>query len=1330
MPIKSLLKQTIKNLPEGSTMKAEAVKPMLLKKGVKQEELDFSGIELPGKGRVSREELLGLEKERKDMFYTTEVDPHYKSISLPGGQANPTYREKVLRFEQVDQAGSRYTSTHFPETENYLAHTRIYDEDFNGTPTRVLQEIQSDLHQQGRQRGYATGDSPSFTALQQQMLDRPDITQSALDDEDFAEEVFGVSLDELQEAYRQLATRTTLEPNDLASLSEEEILHEVAEAGKNVIPKSPFEKNWLAKSIEREVSDAIDEGRAQLAIPIKGAVKNLKRAEGVQKWYETQVVNTAKKVARKAGMEFELVSKDGGSEILSYDDAMNYIRNASDKIAYAQNEDDAIAATASDLVRLGLSEDRAKVIAENIADPFTEYSEIAEQLSTMQEDVVYAVIKPGALKEVISADEVIKDAKDFSMLGPTAPEYAKKEAELVAKYKDRFPQGVAEGGALADELYDIAMGKSPKSLTKHKADVPDFALYSTPTAGAFAAYAAYKNGYSEDDVTKYLTEQGYDAEDIAEINANAEKIAQAEAAGYSREEIEQFLQGKEITTKVEANEPTLQAQGKGDPRTDSPGLGVPRRLYADVKQEAMDRLQGDEEMSASEIVRNLQTVQPVMTSDIMTSIPAFFGNKEALTRYNAAREASRSKIIDIAKRDYGIDLVWQAGDVGQEGWYVNTEQGMVEVTPSFWQDLKSTTGETIGGITGAIAGFKYAPPNPVAKAAGAAIGGMAGAMAGAQLDYLQSAVEMQVDMEAEVAAHKALNAAELAIVGEVIGYPVAKSLGAGWRGVVRAKNMIFDGNPHGAYKALKDTMFMNDAEIEEIVQKFEKLAGPLDGSKEQKAIAAVALSERGMQDLVRVAGSIDPKASQAVIKSVDDRAADLLKTTADLSNPEITRTYTKDLQNYVSDVKGFYDAVKAKAVQSPRGLNFDWDYDKLAIEPVLERLSTKITDPATSEKFLLQAQRIRSFSESRNFGDLIEFRQIVNDFLYNKRIVKSDDKKMLRGIINNIDAAIKEGAPQVVENPEAWLNNWATARLKYTEMKKVEQTAMYRMVFDKKGNVRPVQPETVVKGLTKYMGALDGSFEEVMSKLPEKARGKYEGAVVNHLAEKYTAGVKGGMRAVNFPLLADELAKVNFTAPNARMMKKAITEMADVFKNDVYLAQASGKIEIPKFQSYLTTDPVVRAKFEIASGIFNTLKTWAPGDTQRNYALVKQAAQLLEQPLHAKSSRELMKQFEGDVVMTDSIKQLQREAAKAKAAGKDLGAAKVLVDANGKFVKSVEQAAHKIPQHRVASEETVKLIADRESITVDNKSLDKVLKQYGYVAVAQGSDRIRMLGGK
>lgn len=1250
MPIKSLLKQAIKNLPEGSTMKAESVVPTLLKKGVKQEEIEFSGIELPGRGRVSREELLGLEEKRTDMFYTTVADDHYKSVSLPGGVANPTYREKVLRFEKVDEVGDRYTSTHFPDMPNYLAHTRIYDEDFGGTPTRVLQEIQSDLHQAGRQYGYGA-DTNLDGSLEARL-------HEALMDNDY---------DEANDIAGMLGIPDNVDLDDWAIENN---------LDSKVIPKSPYEKSWLTKSIEREVSDAIDEGRQQLAIPIKGAVDNLQRAEGVQKWYESQVLNTANKVAKKAGMEFTEQEVDGTTYAIIK--AKGTVK-------------------ANDTTSLSAAVNALSTAKDKLDKAMRSYREANGTFRGMNKDENLVILNS-------QVDKLSEDLKNN--YGLTQLEYQ-----------------------------DVVTGKGVPSKSTFTPDSkPNFMLYSTPTAGAFAAYTAYKSGYSEDQVTQQLMERGYDEEEIAEINTQAEKIAQAEAAGYSREEIEQYLQGQELTTRVESNEPTgrsaLTSQGPGDPRTDVSGLGVPRRLYADVKQEAYDAILNDDSLTAQTLVANLQVLQPTLVSDTMTSIPAFFGNKEALQRYDIARQAARDKIINIAKRDYDVDLVWQPGDVGVEEWYVNTEQGPVKVTPTFWQELNSEKGELVGGIAGGIAGYKYAPPHPVTRAIGAGVGAFLGAAAGAGVDYLATAMEMQTDMEAEVAAHKALNAGELAIVGEVVGYPIAKGIGAGWNGIVRAKDMIFDGNSKGAYRALKETMFMNDDEIDEIVTRFERLAGPLEGNKEQRAIQAVTLGERGMQDLVRVAGALDPQASRAVIKSVDDRAQDLLSTTADLTDPEVARAYIKDLNNYVGDVKGYYDAVKAKAVQSPRGLNFDWDFDTLAIVPVLDKLYGKITDPFTSEKFLRQAARIRSFSESRNFGDLIELRQIVNDFLYNKNVAKADDKKMLRNIIGNIDNAIKEGAPKVVENPEEWLKSWGTARIKYTEMKKVEQTALYKMVFDKKGKVRPVQPETVVKGLTKYITALDGSFEEVMSKLPTSGRSIYEAAVVDSLANKFTAGTQGGMRAVNFPMLADELKAINFTTPDARAAKQAILEMSEVFKNDVYLAQASGKIEIPKFQSYLTADPVVRAKFEVASGIFNYVKTWAPGNTQRNFALVRQTSKLLEKPLDAKTSKELIKEFEYDVNMTQQIKQLQQEAARAQAAGRDLGGAKILVDANGKFVNSVDAAANKIPAHRVASEEIIKNIADREGITVDNPNIDAILKQYGYVATMQGSDRLRMLGDK
>lgn len=1255
MPIKSFLKETLKALPEGSTMKAQSVKPMLLKKGVKQEELDFSGFDVPGTGRVSKEELMGIEAKRDDLFYVTEMEEsNYQAISLPGGQNNPTYREKVLRFEQVSEAGDRYISTHFPDLPNYLAHTRVYDEDFNGTPTRVLQEIQSDLHQQGRQQGYG---ETIPTEVRQQL-------------EYYNNNYASIAGTPQETEFFDLA-RSAGMPDDV---SIDEWVYSLQDAN---IPKSPYEKTWLAKSIERELVDAIDEGRQQLAIPISGAVDSLVRAPGVQKWYETQVVDTARKIARKSGMDFELITvgKDASKVPL---EKVNEAKALLANYQKAQNQFD-----------------NAYDITEEIED---------------------------AVRSAEDALEVF-----LNRLDPTWREVSHDVEDAASRIAfNEWTIADSTGASLNNEVRYAVI--KPKGAS---ANQPNFTLYTTPTAAGFAAYAAYKEGYSDEQVAAKLMEQGYDEEEIADINTMAQKIAVAESVGYSREQIEQFLQGKEIVASTESsNPPSLFGEESGQ---DASGLGVPRRLYKNVREEEFNNLMNGDVRDTKSLVKTLETIKPIMTSDMMTTIPAYFGNKEAFQRYDAARLASRREIIRIAKEQFGIDLLWKGTDVGKEGWYVrdpNNPEGVVEVTPGFWDDLKSTKGELALGIAGGIAGFKAAPKNPYAKAIGSTLGAIAGAAAGSQIDYLAAAIEINQEMEAEVAAYKALNAAELAAVGEGAGYAVAKTLGLGWKSIVRAKDMIVDGNTQGAYQALKETMFMSDDQIEEIVTNFEKLNGPLKGNKEQKAIQAVTLSERGLQDLVRVAGAIDPKASTAVIKQVDDRAHDLLTTTKDLTTPETARVYINDLKNYTSDVKSFYDDVKMRAVQSPRGLAFKWDYDKLAIEPVLERLASKITDPATSERFLLQAQRVRSFSDSRNFGDLIEFRQIVNDFLYNKRITKADDAKMLRSIITSIDGAIKEGAPKVVENSDQWLADWATARTKYAEMKKIEQSALYKMVFDKKGNVRPVQPETVVKGLTKYITALDGSFEDVMSQLPKGARGKYESAIVNHLAETYTAGVKGGMRATNFPMLADELRKVNFTTPESRAMKQAILEMADVFKNDVHLAQATGKIEIPKFQSYLTTDPVVRAKFEIASGIFNYIKTWAPGDTQRNFALVRQAAKLLESPLDATSSKELLARFSADVNLTDSIVKLQREAALAKAAGKDLGGARVMLDASGKFVNSTNAAVQKIPLHRIADEETVKLIADREAMSVDNKTLDKILKQYGYVAVAQGSDRVRMLGGK
>jgi len=1280
MSIGSVLKQVTKELPESFNMKAESVAPMLLKKGVKAEELKYADMDLPKTGKVTKQTLVEAESKRQDNFYSVKMDePNHQSVNLAGGTDNPTYREKVLKFRRRDEvaADSRYTSSHFPEEENYLMHTRVYDETMDGTETRVVAEIQSDLHQAGRQYGYTGTDIASLTAEQRSTIQVA--YDSILNDS-----TNFMGDDNLVDAGEQVLQSINYPQNEIEAdgilTTFENIL--AGQYQPTGVPKSPYEKTWLRKGIERELSDAVDEGRTQLAIPISGKVDDLARAPGVQKWYETQVVNTAKKVAKQSGSTFELKTV-GNSDISDELKVAHSLMKRNAQAYLAATDEDAAESLKS---VLDDSIDHVGNLLGDSIDSDIEYSTLARtslsDLTGLEDDsVTYAVIKPG-------------------------------------------------------------QGKSKA----------DFKLYSSPAAGAFVAYQAYKSGMTEEQVNARLTaDYGYDAEDLEEVSKRVEIINQATAAGMSMEDIKAKMQGMEPTADTVTSEPAPRSQPQYTARGEWVSGG-----YATPKQEKFRTMvDNTEQMTAEELVSSMKVLHPTMVSDTITTIPAYFGNKDAQQRYDQAREASRNRIITLAKEDYNLDLMWQSDGVGSEGWYAQTPDGIVEVTPGFWEDFKKISGELAGGVGGAILGGKrgasigasialalgQAGPqallpeellsvplfSAVGGVVGALTGGWLGAISGNQLDYMIQATKLQEDFESEAMAYRAFNAFEAAAIGEALGYPLIKGVGTSWNAIVKAKEAVMGGEAKAAYQSLKDTTFLSDDQITGIVQQLEKHA-TLEGNKYEKGIKAVALTEPGMQDLVRAAGTSHPRASSATANIVQARAEDVLMQTAQLTDEQVPRMLAVDLQNYTGDVKDRYASVKAKATQSPKGLNFDWDFEELAIKPVMEQLEKKITDPATKEKFLLQMRRVNTLSESRNFGDLIELRQMTNDFLYNNRIVKADDKTTLRNVVNNIDKAIEEGAPSVLEQPDKWLKDWSEARIDYTKMKQIEKTAMYRSIFTKDGVMRSVQPETVIKALGKYITSIDGSFEEIMTKLPIEGRKMYEGAVVDSLAQRFTAGIDKGAKAIHFPLLADELKKINFTSPNARATKKALIELGETFKNDVWLAQTAGQVTIPKFQSYLTADPVVRAKFEVASGVFNFIKSKAPGDANRQLALVRATSKLLEKPLDAKNFKMLQEEVFDDANLSKQILEMQQEAARNRAKEVDVGTPKVNVYSGGKLKGTGNST--KIPMHRILTLQQAKEIAETEALTLDSKALDSVLKQYGYTAILQGSDRVRMLGDK
>jgi hypothetical protein len=194
-------------------------------------------------------------------FYGSKGSARYGSYQLPGGE---NYREVVLAmpvvesdvnikqvagnyFLALDKAGNvvgegttaeiastvaknrhslsnqNYTSTHF-DTPNYVAHMRLNDRvDAKGKPGLFIEELQSDRHQQGREKGY-----------------REDLNKNRLNELVRKESSQGITNSEQQELRDLLKQRDAL-------------------AGG--IPDAPFRTSWPLQLFKRALRDAVADGK-------------------------------------------------------------------------------------------------------------------------------------------------------------------------------------------------------------------------------------------------------------------------------------------------------------------------------------------------------------------------------------------------------------------------------------------------------------------------------------------------------------------------------------------------------------------------------------------------------------------------------------------------------------------------------------------------------------------------------------------------------------------------------------------------------------------------------------------------------------------------------------------------------------------------------------------------------------------------------------------------------------------------------------------------------------------------------------------------------------
>ena len=158
---------------------------------------------------------LDHEKQGSIEGYIDEDTSHHRNLTLPGGE---NYREMLIK---APKGGEEFpgVSNHFGGEPNILASMRLKDRTGpNGEKLLHLEELQSDWHQQGREKGYK-GNMPIDQARKKL----------------------------ISEGYR---------PESLSN-NEQSIIDEATKYG---VPDAPFKKNWEEMALKRLIHHAAENG--------------------------------------------------------------------------------------------------------------------------------------------------------------------------------------------------------------------------------------------------------------------------------------------------------------------------------------------------------------------------------------------------------------------------------------------------------------------------------------------------------------------------------------------------------------------------------------------------------------------------------------------------------------------------------------------------------------------------------------------------------------------------------------------------------------------------------------------------------------------------------------------------------------------------------------------------------------------------------------------------------------------------------------------------------------------------------------------------------------
>ncbi len=194
----------------------------------------YAQYQLPG-GENYREVVLAMPEQSVAPPFEEWAKSRYTEGSLTDPRFGPR-RTQIARTQYDAELATgiwkqgNYTSNHFTDVPNYVAHMRLNDRtDADGKAGTFIEEIQSDRHQAGRKNGYQLTDEEREREWRR-IVAIPAENRSAAD---------VTLLDRMKEELRTGGNKT-----------------------RTGVPDAPFRKDWPLQMFKRALADAVAAGKS------------------------------------------------------------------------------------------------------------------------------------------------------------------------------------------------------------------------------------------------------------------------------------------------------------------------------------------------------------------------------------------------------------------------------------------------------------------------------------------------------------------------------------------------------------------------------------------------------------------------------------------------------------------------------------------------------------------------------------------------------------------------------------------------------------------------------------------------------------------------------------------------------------------------------------------------------------------------------------------------------------------------------------------------------------------------------------------------------------